>query len=119
MSWDTEFYAAAMADSDFSSGITALAFEFKSDGVAPFSTYQLISGLATSDLSGTSPEGEHLVQLTVWADSPTEAKQLAQYAIEGIKALNVSGIYQRSLGRDPDEEVFGFAVDFNIWFQTP
>ena len=119
MSWDTEFYAAAMADSDFSSGVTALALEYKPDGVAPFATYQLISGLDTADLSGSSPEGEHLIQLSVWADSPTEAKQLAQYAITGVKALNVSRIYQRSLGRDPDEQVFGFAVDFTIWFQTP
>ena len=52
MSWDSEFYAAVMANSDFSSGVTALALEFKPDGATPFATYQLINANGTQDTTG-------------------------------------------------------------------
>lgn len=120
MSWDSEFYAAVNTNSDFTDNATSLALEYKADASAPYAVYQLISADSTDDLSGVSNEGERRVQLTVWAASPTQAKQIAEYAALGAEsALDVSHKFQRSLGRDPDEELFGFAIDFSIWFQNP
>lgn len=120
MSADSEFYAACMGNTDFASGINSLAHEYKADAVAPFANYQTISAVGTDDLDGTADEGERRYQLSVWASSPTTAKQLAEYAIAGVRAdLDCSNVFQRSLGRDPDEELFGYGVDFLIWFQTP
>ena len=119
MSWDSEFYAAVMANSDFSSGVTALALEFKPDGATPFATYQLINANGTQDTTGHGFEGERLIQLTVWADSPTDAMRLCEYGSLGAQTLNVVRMYERSLGRDSDSSVFGYAIDFTIWFDSP
>jgi len=120
MSWDTDFYAAVMANSDFATGVSSLAYEYKADALAPFATYQLVAAGGTNDLGGAGDEGERLIQKTVWASSPTEAKELAEHGIAGAKAgLDVISVDQRSLGRDPDEELFGYAADLLIWFQNP
>jgi len=117
MTWDVDFYSACTSDADFT--VTALAYEYKADAVLPFATYQMIGGNGTQDLQGHSVEGERLVQLSVWASSPTQAKELAEHAIDGVtSSLNVISVFERSLGRDSNEDSFGYAVDFVIWFQS-
>ena len=120
MSWDTDFYAAVVADSAFTAAVTTLAYEYKADGVAPFATYQLIGANGTDSLAGASSEGERLIQLSVWAANPTLAKTIAMDAIAGAKAgLTVTSIFERSRGRDADEELFGYLVDFTVFFSAP
>lgn len=120
MTWDVDFYTALMDDSDFSDAVSVLAFEYKAEADLPFAVYQLIAGTDTADLQGTTDEGISLVQLSVVASSPTEAKQIANYAITGAKAgLDVSSVFRRSGGRDPLDESFTYIVDFEIWFDNP
>lgn len=120
MSWDSDFYSACMANADFASGINSLAYEYNQKAVAPFATYSLINANSTNDLDGADRGGERLIQLSVWAKSPTQAKELAEYAALGaVAGLEVSNMYERSLGRDDEEEVFGYAFDFTAWFKNP
>lgn len=120
MSWDSDFYSACMSNASFSSGIGSLAFEYNAEAVAPFATYHLISGNSTNDLDGVVRSGSRLIQLSVWAASPILAKQLAEYAAAGaVSGLQVSNLYERSLGHDDEEGLFGYAFDFRIYFNTP
>lgn len=120
MSWDTDFYTALMADSDFSAAVTALAFEYKAKAELPFAKFELIAANDTTDLGGVSDEGFSLVQLDIYATSPTQAKEIAEHAIQGAKAgLNVSSVFRRSGGRDSEDESFRYLVDFELWFDNP
>lgn len=118
--WDVDFYSSALSNSSFQNGIADFFHEFKKDAVAPFAKYQLIAAPGTYELEGAGAEGERTIQLSVWAASPTQAKQLAQYAIQGVKdQLPVSSVFERSGGYDEDDELFGYLVDFVIWFDNP
>jgi hypothetical protein len=119
MSWEVDFYTAAMGDSTFLAGINSLALEYKPDATAPYAVYRCISELGTNDLAGVSDEGETVVQLTVWAADPVTAETLAKNAATGVATLTLMNEFKRSLGRDPDEELFGYAIDFSIWFDSP
>lgn len=120
MSWSTEFYAAIKANAAFDAAMTSIFYQYNADAVAPFAKYDLIAGNDTISLAGSSPEGVYLVQLSVWASSPTDAENHALNAIVGAKAnLNVTQVFKRTLGRDDEEELFGYAVDFTIWYDTP
>jgi hypothetical protein len=119
MTWDVDFYQAVMGNSDFSSNITTLSKEYYSDAVAPFAIYQFIANEGSPDLSNADQQGNYLIQTNIWASSPTECETLARYAISGINTLDASRITQRSLGRDDDQELFGLAIDCEIWFESP
>lgn len=120
MSWDTDLYSALTANAAFSAAITSLAYEYKADAVAPFATYQLIGASGTSDLDGHTTEGYRTIQVTIAAVSPTQAKEIAQNAIIGAKAgLIVTDVFERSLQRDADEELFGYGIDLTVWYDTP
>ena len=120
MRWDADFYAGVRSNSAFTSAVTALVYEYKADSVTPYARYQLITAGGNNDLDSTNRAGSRLIQLSVYADSPKLSKEIAENAILGAKSqLSVLDIFERSLGRDPDEEVFGYAVDFTIWFNTP
>ena len=120
MSWKTEFYAALTANTTFNNGVTALFNQYKSDAVAPYAKYQLIAGNDTQSLEGSSTEGYYLIQLSVWANTPTESELHALSAIQGAKdALNVSIVFNRSGIYDDEEELFSHLVDFTIWFDNP
>ena len=120
MAWDAQFYDAVHGNVDFSNAVTALAYEYKADAVAPFAVYQLINANSINDLDESIRQGDRLIQLTVWASSPTEAKEISEYGIIGAKAsLSVTDIQERSLGRDSDAELFGYATDFRVWFTSP
>lgn len=120
MSWDADFYAACMSNSSFSSGVTSLAYEYKADAVAPFARYQLINANSIDDLDQAHRTGERLIQLTTYAETPLLAKQLAEYGAAGAQSgLSVLSIYERSLGRDPDENIHGYAIDLLVWFSNP
>ena len=120
MSWDSDFYAACMSDSDYKREIDSLAYEYNAKARPPFSSYSLINANSTNDLSGSKRHGHRLVQLSTWAKSPSEAKALAEYAARGVNdSLEVTNIYERSLGRDEEESLFGYAFDFTIWFRNP
>ena len=120
MAWDADFYTAVISDATFSATITALAYEYKPDATLPFATYQLVSAVGEDDLSGAGEEGVRRVQLTVWADNPTQAKTLCEAGIDGAKSqLDVLSVTQRSIGRDEKQEIFGYAADMMVWWQTP
>ena len=120
MSWDADFYAAVIGNTSFASAVTALAYEYKADAIAPFAVYQLINASSINELDESIRQGYRLIQLTVWAANPTLAKEISEYGITGAKAsLSVSDIQERSLGRDADAELFGYATDFRVWYTNP
>ena len=120
MSWSDQFYAALMSSGEFASLISSLSFEYKADAKAPYATYQLITQEGTEDLDGSGVEGYYLIQLNIWASSPTKTHDLAALAVESAKQnLVVTDVFQRSLSRSADDELFGYAVDFTVWFDNP
>ena len=116
MTWSTEFYSAATGG-DY---VGTLALEYLPDAVAPYAFYQLISAPGINDLLGADSAGSRRVQVTVWADSPSDAEVQALRIASAVSTstLNLEGMEQRSLGRDASG-VFGYAVDFMVWFDTP
>lgn len=120
MSWDEDFYQACLSNSNFSAGVTTLFMEYNENAVSPFAKYQLITATGTDDLQGVGDEGERNVQLSVWSASPRLSRQLIGYAKSGVKDnLKLQSVYERSLGFDEDEKLFGYAIDFFIWFDNP
>lgn len=120
MSWKQDFYAACNSNSDFSNGINHFFLERKSNAVAPFAKYQLITAVGTPDLEGMSDEGQRNIQLSVWTDSASLSEDLARYAKAGVKSqLNLESTYERSMGFEDDTELYGYAIDFFVWFDNP
>ena len=120
MSWDTELYSALTSNAAFNDAVTSLSYEYKSDAVAPYASYYLIGAPGTSDLDGHDLSGYRTIQVSVFAASPTLAKEIAQNAIIGAKAgLNVSDVFERSLQRSDNDDLFGYAVDLTVWYDTP
>lgn len=119
MTWDSEFYQALDDDADFKGSVTSFFYAYNKEAQVPFASYQLVSATGTNDLSGHDPDGYRRVQLSIWAESPTQAEQSAKYAIKAAKSnLVVSEVFQQSLGRD-ESGAFGFVIDFLIWFDNP
>lgn len=119
MTWSEEFYQALNNNTDFGSQITGLSYEARPDSKPPFAYYSLVSATGTSDLDGHSDEGERRIQLNIWSNSPTKSEEIAGLAIgPAVKNLNVSNIVERSLGIE-EGGLFGYAIDFLIWFQNP
>lgn len=80
----------------------------------------MITAVGTPDLQAVGEEGERNVQLSVWSDSPRTSEQLAKYAFTGVNdQLNLTSVYERSLGFDEEEKLFGYAIDFYVWFDNP
>lgn len=121
MTWDADFYSALMSNSDFNTVIDdQLSKEFDADATAPYANYQLIYADGTDDLDGVGLEGGRLIQLSIWALSPSQCEEIGSNAIKGaLSQLQVMSVYQRSLGYDGGEKLFGYAVDFTVWFDTP
>jgi hypothetical protein len=120
MSWDTDLYSALKANTAFNDAITSLAYEYKADAAAPFATYQLIGAPGSSDLDGHTAEGYRTIQVNIAAASPTQAKEIAQNAIIGAKAgLIVVDVFERSLLRDENNDLFGYAIDLTVWYDAP
>jgi len=120
MSWDVEFYDACNTDASFVAGITDFFREHKENAVAPFARYELITALGTPDLESVGLEGEHNIQLTVWSSSPRTSESLVKNAYTGVNdQLNLMSVYGRSLGFDAEEKLFGYAMDFVVWFDNP
>ena len=120
MSWKQDFYAACKIDATFSSGISDFFNEHKEQAVTPFARYQLITAIGTNDLEGVGDEGERNIQLSVWSESPALSESLALAAKAGVKSqLDLMSTFERSLGYEDDTKLYGFAIDFIVWFDNP
>lgn len=120
MSWKDDFYAACNSNGAFSAGINEFFHEYKEDAVAPFAKYQLITASGTDDLQGVGDEGGRNIQLSVWTLSPTLSETLAKAAKAGVNSqLDLVSAFERSQGYEDDTKLYGYAIDFIVWFDNP
>jgi hypothetical protein len=90
----------------------------------PYAVWQEIALTPTADLSGTAESNSlnnHLVQVSCWASTAKEARdldaqvRLAMNAATGFKSLLRDS---RSAGYEQDTKSFGIQSDFSVWLKT-
>lgn len=119
MKWSEQFNLTVSSSDEFMSRVTGLSYEVNINATPNFAYFSLISAGGDGDLEGGCDQGERRIQLSIWADSPETAEDIAGLAIEPVmEELNCSAYFERSLGIDEDG-LYGFAIDFLIYFENP
>lgn len=119
MKWSEEFHLAVSTGAEFMARVNDLTYEVDPEAEPTFAYYSLVNAGGDGDLESACDSGERRIQLSIWATSPVEAEEIAGLAIKPVlEELDCSAYFERSLGIDEDA-LYGFAVDFLIYFENP